>query len=118
MDYIVLEDIRLFGRHGCTDEEYQSGGEFSVSLKIGLDLEEAGRNDDLRRSVNYAEIFDIVKTEMNKASKTIENVAWRIRKHILQRFPFIQFLRVEVAKCHPPLHGKIKASKVILHYRS
>ncbi len=116
MDYIVLEDIRLFARHGCTEEEFLSGGEFSVSVKIGLDLQKAGENDDLSGSVNYAEVFELIKTEMAVASKTLENAAWRIRERILQRYDFIQSLDVEVAKLNPPLHGKIKASKVILKF--
>jgi len=113
MDYIRLEDIRIFARHGCLPEESLTGTEFSVTLRIGLDLEKAGRTDKVEYTVNYAELLKAVYEEMEKPSKLLENAAWRLKERILNDFPLVETVEVRLAKLHPPLKGKIAKSEVI-----
>ena len=46
-DRILLENIRLEGRHGVHEEERAAPQPFEIDVELVLDLQPAGRADDL-----------------------------------------------------------------------
>ena len=61
MDLITLKEMAFYGYHGCMPEENKLGQRFIVDMHIEADLREAGRTDDLSKTINYAEIYQDVK---------------------------------------------------------
>ena len=61
MDYIKLKNMAFFGYHGDEPEEKTLGQRFYIDVVIGTDLSKVSRTDDLNDSVNYVEVFQIVK---------------------------------------------------------
>ena len=53
MDEIVIEGLKLVGRHGCEAFERNSEGKFEVSLKLRLPLERAAATDELCDTIDY-----------------------------------------------------------------
>jgi dihydroneopterin aldolase len=53
--------------------------------------------------LNYAEVYAVVETEMQKPSCLLENVAYRIAQRLFRDFPRIRSIRLEVAKQNPPM---------------
>jgi 7,8-dihydroneopterin aldolase/epimerase/oxygenase len=72
-------------------------------LKLELDLEDASKNDDLSKTINYAEVYDIVSNEMKIKSKLIENIAFRIIASIKKSFPHIKSINIKVHKPNSPI---------------
>jgi dihydroneopterin aldolase len=66
MDRIVLHDIVVHGRHGVHEDERKTPQPFRVDLVLQLDLSRAAASDDLRDTINYAQIHrrivEIVQT--------------------------------------------------------
>jgi dihydroneopterin aldolase len=66
MDRVILHDIVVHGRHGVHEHERKTAQPFRVDLELQLDLSRAAASDDLRDTINYAEvhrrIVDIVQT--------------------------------------------------------
>ncbi|MDF2720161.1 MAG: dihydroneopterin aldolase [Paenibacillus sp.] len=62
MDKMQLSRMQFYGYHGVFPEENKLGQRFYVDLALSLDLSEAGRTDDLDKTVNYAEVYERVKT--------------------------------------------------------
>jgi dihydroneopterin aldolase len=66
MDRIVLDNIVVQGRHGVHERERATAQPFRVDLVLQLDLSRAAESDDLRDTINYAEIHrrivEIVQT--------------------------------------------------------
>ena len=62
--YILLENIRFFAYHGVAPQETTVGNEFIVSLRLKTDITRAIESDDVADTVNYAEIHQAVKEEM------------------------------------------------------
>lgn len=84
MDKIKIKDLEVFARHGVLPEENILGQKFLVSVTIYMDTSEAGCNDDLNKSVNYAEVCSLVKEFMeNNTFKLIEAVAEHLAMKLL-----------------------------------
>ena len=79
MDRIVLDHMEFYGYHGCLTEERAKGQEFYVDVNLALSLRRAGKSDELKNTVNYAAVFEIVKSIVEGQSyHLIEAVAERI----------------------------------------
>ena len=61
---IELEEMSFWAYHGCLDIEKREGNLFVVDFRGEIDLRKAAQSDDLNDTVNYGEIYDIVKQEM------------------------------------------------------
>lgn len=61
MDYIHLNEMAFYGYHGVLEEETRLGQRFSVTVSLATDLQQAGETDDLAKTVNYAEVYELCK---------------------------------------------------------
>ena len=116
MNYLIVDNLRIFAYHGVIPTENVVGGEYSVSLKIGYDFSQAARTDNIQDAINYAEICELIKEEMKRPSQLSENVAWRIQQAILSHFQQIETMELTVRKMHPPVPAQLEASAVVLNY--
>ena len=113
---IELDEMRFWAFHGCLETEKKKGNLFLVDFKGEMDMTKASEDDCLEDTVNYAEIYEVVKTQMDIPSDLLEHVAGRIVKEIAAAFP--QFIRfsVRVSKHNPPVGGPVEWSRVTLYH--
>lgn len=97
----------FFAYHGCFHEEQVIGSRFLVDLEMEFDSSSAEQSDQLPETINYQEVYRIVRHEMEQKSKLLEHVTRRILDSVRRSFPGIGSLRVRVVKIHPPLGGKV-----------
>lgn len=109
---IYLDDMRFYAYHGVMEQERRVGGEYSVSLAIEADLAEAVRTDDVADTVNYAELYALVKREMAVPSKLLEHVAGQIGRSAMETFERITTLTIRVTKLNPPMGADCKGASV------
>lgn len=107
MAQIALENMEFFAYHGCFSEEQIIGTRFIVDLWIEADTTEAEQTDKLSKTINYQEVFFLVKEEMAEKSKLLEHVGRRILDALKDEFPEIISAKIKVSKMNPPLGGKI-----------
>ena len=107
MDFIHLNEMQFYGYHGALQEENVLGQRFNVSVSLAVDLTEAGTNDDLSKTVNYAEAYTIVQSIVEGDSvRLIETVAERIASQLLATYTGqVTGVRVLVVKPDPPIRG-------------
>ena len=53
MDKIHIKDLEIIGFHGAIPEEKVLGQKFVLSFELDVDLRQAGKNDDLTKTVHY-----------------------------------------------------------------
>ena len=111
---IHLTSIRLYAYHGCLPEETKIGGHYSVDLTIETDFSEAAKTDDLSKTVDYCDVFEIVKIEMSIPSKLIEHVGKRIADSLLKTIPRIDAVKVCVTKIAPPMNGDVASVSITI----
>lgn len=110
MDKIYLNEMEFYGYHGVLQEETKLGQRFRINIVAELDFQEAGKTDNLEKTVSYAEIYEVCKKIVEgKPYKLIEAVAEKIAEEVLTTFTLIERLTVKVVKPDPPIPG---------HYRS
>lgn len=114
MDRIDVEGIRLFGYHGCMDEEEKIGTEYIINVSVWANLHKAADSDRLRDTVDYVHINRIVAEEVKKRSKLIEAVAKRIINRIMQELLLVQRVEVKLSKLFPPINGDVQSVGVTL----
>lgn len=109
---INIEGIKLYGYHGCLDEEARIGGNYIVDVYITTDFEEAAQTDDLAKTIDYCGVYEICKAQMAIRSKLIEHVCDRIFKQLKAEFKSIIFLHVKITKLVPPMNGNVEKVSV------
>ena len=112
MSKIRIEGMQFYAYHGCFPEETLVGTHFIVDCTLGVDTLLAAKTDDLSKTINYQEVYQLIAKEMEKPSSLLETVVYRILKKLLKNFPAIKKATVCVKKMNPPLGGKIESVSV------
>ena len=107
MDYIHLNEMAFYGFHGALVEENKLGQRFGVTVSLATDLQEAGKTDNLDKTVNYAEVYAICEEIVEgDAVKLIETVAEKIATALLDVYSEkVMGVRVVLVKPDPPIKG-------------
>jgi dihydroneopterin aldolase len=108
MGKILLEGMEFFAYHGCFKEEQLIGTRFIVDLEVEFDTTSAEQSDHLHDTLNYQEVYRIVKKEMEIRSNLLEHVARRILTALMAAYPSAGKTMVRIAKMNPPLGGKVR----------
>jgi 7,8-dihydroneopterin aldolase/epimerase/oxygenase len=107
VDKILLTGLEFHAFHGAFNVEAELGGRFVIDLELQLDL--AGIDDRLEKTVSYAEVFEIVKLEVTgKKYNLIETLAENIAKQVLLEHEKLQAVLVRVHKPFAPIPGIFK----------
>lgn len=112
MGKITVEGIQLRAYHGCMQEEAVVGGNYIVNVVIETDFTEAAKTDDLSKTIDYVDVYNIVKTEMAIRSKLIEHVAQRIVDSMKKNISRVFSVEVTVIKLNPPIKGYVEKTSV------
>ncbi|MFA0962793.1 dihydroneopterin aldolase [Roseivirga sp. BDSF3-8] len=112
MQQVSLEKLEFFAYHGFHAAERQKGNRFEVDIYVDLDFSEASKRDSIKGTVNYQNLYEIVREEMLIKSKLLENVAMRIMRRVFDEFPQVQRVEVSVSKFNPPLGGICQRSRI------
>lgn len=114
MGMISIEDMRFFAYHGCFAEEAKTGRQFRVDLFFETDTLIAEETDKLDDTVNYRDVYHMIKEEMEIRSHLLEHVARRIMDRLVRDFEGVLGAEVTVAKLHPPVDGQVGSVSVTL----
>ena len=101
--FIHINNIRLHARHGVLPQEQLTGNDYIINVRVGYDISRAMQTDDVADTLNYAEVYNIIKEEMSTPSKLIEHVAGRIADRLLDHYADINSIMRGITKCTPPM---------------
>ena len=113
--YITLNDVRFHAFHGVLPQETAVGADFVVNLRLGYDISRAMQTDDVGDTLNYAEVYELVKHQMDVPSKLLEHVAGRIVDAVRKAYPAITFIDLELTKLNPPMGADCRGAGVEIH---
>ena len=114
MGLIVIENMEFYAFHGHYREEQIVGNRFVVDLKIETDMTVAAKSDNLKDAVNYQKAYQIVKSQMDRKSYLLENIAGRILDALYAELEGIKKASVKLSKVNPPMGGKIGSVSVVM----
>lgn len=114
MHTISVEGIQVYAYHGCLEEEGKIGGNYLVDVHMETDFSEAALTDDLSKTIDYVDVYNIVRVEMAIRAKLIEHVGQRIIDRINKKFSTIKKCKVKIIKLNPPMNGNVDRVSVTL----
>lgn len=118
-DRIVLAAMRFQGRHGVTAEERATPQPFEVDVELVTDLQPAGVEDDLARTVDYGAAFEICRELVEATNfRLLEAIAEGLAHELLRAFPRLSEVVVRVRKLRVPLEGDLAYAQVEIRRRS
>jgi 7,8-dihydroneopterin aldolase/epimerase/oxygenase len=95
-------------------EEAVIGGDYVVNIALKGDFSKASSSDNLKDTVDYVDVYNIVKKEMATRSHLIEHVAKRIANSVKKSFASVEKLSVEVIKKNPPIGGEVEEVSAVI----
>lgn len=110
--YIFLENIQFYAYHGVGQQETVIGNEFTVSLKLKVDIARAAETDDVEDTVSYADVYEALKEEMAIPAKLLEHVCGRMVRRLFRGFPAIEEIQIKLSKRNPPMGADIDCAGV------
>ena len=113
--YIILREVRFHAFHGVMPQERKVGADFTVSLRVGVNLSLPAESDDVADTLNYATLYEVVKQQMEIPSQLLEHVAGRVGKAVMDTFPQVTGVDVTLTKLNPPMGADCAGASVELH---
>ena len=109
MDKIHIKDLEIIGFHGAILEEKVLGQKFVLSFELDVDLRQAGKNDDLTKTVHYGELAQKVEEEFTKISyDLIEKAAEEICEFVLLNYPLVKKVKLLLKKPWAPTRKHVE----------
>lgn len=84
------------------EEEKILGNEYEVNADVQFH-EDQSEIHSLSHTINYADIFTIIKQRMHIPSPLLETVAMDIGKEICEKYNYIRSIHISLKKVHPPI---------------
>ncbi len=103
--YLKIKNIKLWARVGVLEEERRLGQLFNLDLFLWADFENCIQNDDIKKTVDYSKVVEILKSQSKKIyCFTIEKYSDEILRIINEEFQ-LNRIKIILTKCKPPIIG-------------
>lgn len=104
MDTIRINNLEIFGNHGVFPEEKTLGQKFLVSATLYTNLREAGKSDQLDKSIHYGLVCqNITKWFQEKTYDMLEKVAETLCEKLLLEYERLEKVHLEIKKPWAPI---------------
>jgi dihydroneopterin aldolase len=114
MGQIILEGMEFYAYHGHFKEEQIVGNKFLVDIIMETDTEKAAQSDKLDDALDYQQVYNEIKEEMETKAFLLENISNRIINRLMIKFSSIISVELTLSKINPPLGGKVNKVSVRL----
>ena len=114
MVVIELNQVKLHAFHGVYEGEKYTGSNYEINIRVAYE-EGDTTFDELKNTINYVEILEIVKQRMRNSTGLLEKVADGIIKEIRLRYPFTTEISITIYKLDAPVENFQGKIGVTLH---
>lgn len=102
---VQLCRLRFFARHGVFESESKVGNQFIVDFNGEYEVDDNFCSDQLSDTISYADVYELIKAEMDRPSALLEHVAARIIQRARKCWPLFITICVRIEKVRPPICG-------------
>ena len=95
------------GRHGLHEEEQRQAQPFEVDVELAVNLQPAGIDDDVEKTVDYGQVFEVCRQIVESTRfRLLEALAEAIAHELLAEFP-VNEVTIRVRKPKVPIDGTL-----------
>ena len=107
-DRIVLKNMVFQARHGVHDWEKVEAQRFEVDVELVLDVQPAGLDDDISRTIDYGGVYQVTRQIVESTTfNLIEALAEAIAHEILAEHTAVEEIVIRVRKPEVQLGGPL-----------
>lgn len=99
---IELTGLRFHAYHGLYPEEKITGGPFEAELIVSY-IPPAGTITHLDDTLNYAGLYELLKSEMENPRELLETLAMELVARIHRLYPQVKQVEISLKKLSPPI---------------
>ncbi len=111
---INLYNLKFHSFHGVHEEEKILGNEYEVNATIQFHEEQAEIHS-LSQTINYVEVFEIIKKRMQTPTSLLETIVMDIGNTIHEKYNYVRQINISLKKIHPPIEAIIGSVGVSWH---
>ncbi len=108
--------MKFFAHHGVLLQEHAVGACFYLTLRLDTDLSAAAKSDDIKDTISYADVYDVVNEQMACSSALLEHVAGRIAESLFATFPTVSHIHIELFKENPPMGADVGSVGIVMDF--
>ncbi len=112
---VQLHQIKFHSFHGIHEEEKILGNDYVIDVSVEFH-ENTPVITSIHETINYAEIYRIIKMRMEIPTPLLETVLMEIGSEIHEQFPQLRSINISIKKVHPPIEG-IEGSAVVGYHK-
>ncbi|MEP6947624.1 MAG: dihydroneopterin aldolase [Ginsengibacter sp.] len=101
---VYLSNLQFNSFHGIHEEEKILGNEYILDASVEFHEEKAVITS-IQDTINYEDIYNIIKERMSEPSPLLETVVMEIGNEIHNEFPQIRSINISLKKMYPPIEG-------------
>ena len=111
---VQLHNLLFNAFHGIHQEEKVLGNQYIVDATLEFhEMDETIEHID--ETINYAAVYDIIKSKMSIPTPLLETVVMKTGNEIYQKFPGIKSISISIKKMNPPIEGMQGYAEVCWH---
>ena len=111
MSQIKLNGMEFHVAHGYYSNEQKAQNVFSVDVCMDLDLEKCAASNDLNDTIDYEEVYRLCSKIMTQPQQLIEVLLDLVGSSLMDHFPKIDSLYVQITKKRPATRWKAAKRK-------
>jgi dihydroneopterin aldolase len=106
MDSIILKNMTFYACHGVLEKEKLEKQPFIIDMKINTDLSIASQSDSVFDTIDYSEVYGIVKKIVEGNSyNLLEKLAVEIQKKVFATYETADVISILIKKPKAPIDG-------------
>jgi dihydroneopterin aldolase len=101
---VRLNNLHFNSFHGIHEEEKILGNEYIIDASVEFH-EEREVITSIHDTINYEDIYNIIKERMSVPCPLLETVVMEIGNEIHNEYPQIRSINISLKKMYPPIEG-------------
>lgn len=101
---INLYNLTFHSFHGVHEEEKLLGNEYEVNADVQF-YEEEAEIHSLSQTINYVEVYEIIKKRMQTPTDLLETIVMDIGNTIHEKYNYVRRINISLKKIHPPIEA-------------
>jgi len=114
MDKIAIKGMQFRAFHGYYAEEHTIGNDYEVDVIIQAELAQRKIDDDLSKTYDYEQIYEICARQMKQSQNLVETVAENVLAEIVEHSPFSAHFTVVIRKLRPQVGGPVECAEITM----
>jgi dihydroneopterin aldolase len=112
---VQLHQLKFNSFHGIHEEEKILGNDYVIDVSVEIH-ENISVITSIPETINYAEIYRIIKMRMEIPTPLLETILMEIGNEMHDRFPSVKSINISIEKMHPPIEG-IEGSAIVSYHK-